>query len=155
MIYKTTLQNIIEEWCETKKNMPQFFVITDPAIYDSVSWCRNASRFVTSDLLPRECLPNHNCRFLKQRALIAGWPKPKILCWAVKHNQKEKTHTIQVQPPKFLAFLCDFYTKVNPSVLLVTLLTNGLSVSLLQFVLISTYHHCMYYVIFRLLMHLF
>ena len=90
----------------------------------------------------------------EQLAPIAGWPKPKILCWAVKHNQKE-THTIQVQPPKFCFSLWFLYQSKPLCVLLVTLSTYGLSVSLLQFVLISTYHHCMYYVIFRLLMHLF
>ena len=98
--------------------------------------------------LPRECLPDHNCRFFN------NWPRlpiadlnQRFFAEAVKHNQKE-TRSKSVTT-KVLLF-CDFYTKVNPPCSIRNLSTY---VSLLQF--ISTYHHCMYYVIFRLLMHLF
>jgi len=102
------------------------------------------------DLLHQTCvakrMPSRSqLSLFQQRASVADC-RPKTKDSLMK--QLNIIKKIQKCNHQSFAFLCDFYTKVNP----VFYSSNFID---LQFVFISTYHHCMYYVIFRLLMHLF
>jgi len=117
---KTTLQNIIVK----PKTLPQFFVITDPAIYDSVAWCRN----VTSDQRVAKRMPSNpdqNCCFLNNGP-IAGWHLNQRF-FAKQLNIIKKRQ--KVQPPKF-CFSLWFLYQSKP---VLTLSTYGLSVLLFWF----------------------